>query len=156
MQASRRSNFVFRREHMLCQRCGMENDQRSQNCAYCGAPVAMSAQPASAPQPVYHQVYAASIQGVVYQPPVAPPSAQEPAKEEPVDYPIPAADFSQKKEKRKRQPHLREGFGDAVLRLSGVGFKGLSREDKRKTILQLVGLVLAVIAGSAAIQDLLL
>ena len=146
---------------MLCQRCGTENDQKSANCAYCGAPVAPPVQAPAAPQPVYHQVYATSIQGVVYQPPVPPPPvkepsiAQQPVQEDGFDYPIPAADFSQKK-KKKNRTHLREGFGDAVLRLAGVGFKSLSREDKRKTILQLVGLVLAVIAGGAAIQELLL
>ena len=146
---------------MLCQRCRMDNDQQSINCAYCGASVAPPVQASTEPQPVYHQVYATSIQGVVYQPPVIlppvkePPIAQQPAQEEPLDYPSPAADFSQKK-KKKRLTRPREGFGDAVLRLSGVGFKSLSREDKRKTVLQLIGLMLAVIAGSAMIQDLLL
>jgi hypothetical protein len=75
-------------------------------------------------------------------------------QEDAFDYPIPAADYNPKKKKKSRA-RSREGFGNAVMRLAGVGFRSLSREDKRKTILQLLGLVLAVIAGGALIPDLL-
>lgn len=130
---------------MRCPRCGMESSKLYQICVYCGAPVQQPVAP-----PTYQQAeYSPAAQGAGYQPPMA--AGDAPVMERPIS----VTDYLRRENEVQRPVRSQQGFKAALLRLAGVGFKSLSREEKRKTLLELLVLVLVFVGGGPFLLDLL-